>query len=281
MRCGGPSATSALPAEPMRIGAIVQARMGSTRLPGKVARELPWAGGVTVLAQVLRRLARARRVQAVVVATTPAPADDLLVRIAGAEGAAAFRGPEEDVLARYAQAAESQALDLVVRVTSDCPCLDPGVVDLLIDQHLAGGADYTSNTIVRTFPHGLDAEVFSRAALERAHREAVAPHEREHVTPYLYRSGRFAVRQLEAPEALRGPEIRVTLDTPEDYALLCAVFDALYPADPFFGGAAIVELFRRKRWLREIYARFAQKRVCADGVEEFEVALRLLELQDV
>jgi len=262
-----------------KVAAVVQARTGSTRLPGKVLLPLPRGGETTVLAQVLRRLGRATRLDEVVVATTTAPADDAVVRIAEAEGAAWFRGSEADVLARYCGAATARKIDVVVRVTSDCPCIDPAVTDLVVARHLDSGADYTSNSLCRSWPHGLDVEVFGAAALARAGAEATAPEEREHVTPYLYRSGAFRVQSVEAPDEERGPEIRVTLDTPQDYTLLCAVYDLLADRAPLFFARDLVDLFRRRPWLREINREVIQRRVCATLAEEIEETLSLLKLQ--
>ncbi|MEZ6015080.1 MAG: glycosyltransferase family protein [Planctomycetota bacterium] len=213
----------------MRVVAVVQARLGSTRLPGKVL--LPLAG-TTVVEHVLTRLRRCARLDDVVLATSALTADDPLVGSVG-RLATVVRGSELDVLERYALAAEASRADVVVRVTSDCPLIDPGVVDavigLLLDRATADGSldvDYASNTQQRSFPRGLDVEAFTREALDAAHREARDPFEREHVTPFIWqRPERFAIAQHVWPtdETAR----RWTLDTPEDYAFLKRVFDSL------------------------------------------------------
>lgn len=265
----------------MKTGAIIQARMTSTRLPGKVAMELPYGGGVTVLEQVARRLKKCRLVDEVIVAATTDPADAPLARLARKAGAKFFRGSKEDVLARYCLAARRHGLDTVVRITSDCPCVDPALVDSLLRTHLAKRADYTANVVKLTFPDGYDAEVFSRAALERAYAEAAEKADREHVTSYLRGSGRFRVVSVEAPAWGRRPELRVTLDTPDDYLLLCAVYDELYSPSRPFAFREVLSLFRRKPWLERINRRSLAKKKFDDPRAELKQAVALLELQEL
>lgn len=222
--------------------------MSSTRLPGKVLKELPFGSGVTDLAQVVRRTRRAATVDEVVVATSDRPEDDAIVAICRAEDISFFRGSLEDVLSRYYLAARAFAFDVVVRVTSDCPCIDPTIVDLVVTRHLLGDSDYTANVSRRTFPHGLDLEVIDFETLELMNERAETPYEREHVCPYLERD-EFRKVYVEAPPGYCGPDIRVTLDTPRDYALLCAVFDYLGAE---FDGRDIVALFQEKPWLKLI-----------------------------
>ena len=170
------------------IGAIIQARTSSTRLPGKVLLELPYGSGITVLQQVIRRLKQSKKIDTIVVATTEDRADDAIVDIASREGVLSFRGSKDNVLERYYQAAKAFGLETIVRITSDCPCIDASVVDTTIDQYFTANADYSSISAARTFPHGLDHEVFSFAALETTYKNATEDYEKEHVTPYIYRS---------------------------------------------------------------------------------------------
>lgn len=201
---------------------VVQARMRSTRLPGKVLAEL---GGRPLLAFLLRRLARSGP-DHLVVATSDAGEDDPVAELAAAEGADVVRGPEEDVLARFALALDRFPADTVVRVTGDCPLVDPALVRRAIEVRETTGADYVSNTLVRTFPDGLDVEVVDAEALQRAAVEAVDPVEREHVTPYVYRRPeRFALRSFRHPVVLS--EHRWTVDTPDDLALVASIVDRL------------------------------------------------------
>lgn len=266
----------------MRIGAIIQARMSSTRLPGKIALELPYGGGITVLEQIIRRLQRCRFVDVVVVATTLDRADAAVVRIAEKAGAMTSRGSREDVLSRYWCAAKKHALDTIVRVTSDCPCMDPLLIDKLIVRHIRTGADYTANIIKLTYPDGFDAEVFSFEALTTAYQQAKEKSEREHVT--LYMRGHqelFKLASVEAPAPLRRPELRVTLDTMEDYALLCAIYDQLYTRKHFFGFKDVLRLFRRNPWLENINRRSVSKHIFDSESEELRQALKLLKLQEL
>lgn len=200
-----------------RIGIITQARMTSTRLPGKV---LLTAGAATMLDHHLTRLSGAGF--PVLVATTTNAADDPIVDAATEHGALIYRGDELDVLDRFARAASRMSLDVVVRVTSDCPLIDPDLIVKGVErfQALHDPYAYVSNVISRSYPRGFDFEVVSAAALYDADQNAVAPSDREHVTPYLYlnRSGRTVFAHVEHPyDASR---YRVTLDTEDDLRLL-------------------------------------------------------------
>jgi spore coat polysaccharide biosynthesis protein SpsF len=265
----------------MKIGAVVQARLSSTRLPAKVLKYLPYGSDVTVLQQVIRRLKKSAKLNDIIIATTTDQADTKILRFTLDEGAKTYRGSVDNVLERYYLAAKEYDLDVIVRVTSDCPCIDPEVVDRVIDIHLGTHADYTSNTLTRTYPHGLDTEVLSFNTLEKAHLEAKQKFEREHVCPYIYRSNpqMFKISEVRAPERLHAPEIRITLDTEEDYSLLCAVFDYLYPKNEFFGVFEVIELFRDKPWLMAINKNVLHKKVIDSLEQELEEAVRLLDFQ--
>ena len=195
----------------MSVLCVIQARTGSTRLPGKVLADL---GGRPMLRFMLDRLARLS-VDDLVVATSDLHQDDPVAAIAGGAGVAVVRGPEDDVLARFALALVQHPADTVVRLTADCPLTDPALVDLAVSRLHALDADYMSNSLVRTFPDGLDVEVTTAVALRDAHAEAVDPVEREHVTPFIYRrTGRYAVGAFTVDDDL-GRE-RWTVDTADD-----------------------------------------------------------------
>lgn len=205
-----------------RTVAIVQARMSSTRLPGKVLRKI---GDQPAIHHVLSRVARAKHVDAVWLACSDAPGDDPLADYAKRQGFAVFRGDEDDVLGRYAAAAAQAQAATVVRITGDCPMIDPGVVDRALERFRAGGVDYVSNTLQRSYPDGLDVEVFSRAALDRAAREAKDPFLREHVTPYIH--GHFRDRlpagDFRVAQIVHGADfhhLRWTLDDADDLEFL-------------------------------------------------------------
>ncbi|HFQ80024.1 MAG TPA: acylneuraminate cytidylyltransferase, partial [Desulfobacterales bacterium] len=168
----------------MKVTAIIQARMGSTRLPGKVMKHLT---GKTVLQHVIDRVASARLLDEVIVATTISPQDDIIVTEAQKAGAKIFRGSEDDVLARYYHAAKTYKAEIIVRVTSDCPLFDPQILDEMLGIFLKENAngfnlDYMSNSLQPTFPRGLDAEIFTMRVLTKTFHEADKDYEREHVT---------------------------------------------------------------------------------------------------
>jgi spore coat polysaccharide biosynthesis protein SpsF len=216
--------------------AILQARMSSTRLPGKVM--MPLAGAPMMVRQI-ERIARARRIDRILVATSDRPEDDIIEKTATREGVAVHRGPLDDVLARFIGALDAHPADHVVRLTADCPFADPTVIDATIDTHLAAGGDYASNTPPhRTFPKGLDVEVMTAEALRRAASLAQTPEDHEHVTWGIHtRPDHF--RLAFHSQAAEEGEVRWTVDRPDDYAFVAAVYDALYPADPAFTSDAI------------------------------------------
>jgi len=197
----------------MSVTCVVQARLGSERLPGKVLEEI---GGRPMLALLLGRLAPLRP-DHLVVATTTDQADEAVAEVARAEGAEVLRGPEDDVLARFGQVLERYPASTVVRITADCPLVDAALVAAALELWAATGADYVSNTLVRTFPDGLDVEVLAADALRAADADAADSIEREHVTPFVYRRPeRFALRSLRHAECLG--HLRWTVDTADDLA---------------------------------------------------------------
>jgi spore coat polysaccharide biosynthesis protein SpsF len=208
----------------MRTVGVIQARTGSTRLPGKVLLPLL---GEPALVHVVRRVRSAGTLDAVVVATTTAPGDDSIAGLGAASGWTVVRGSEEDLLARYLLAARTEAADRIVRVTSDCPLIDPELIDAVVTALDRSGGDYASNTLPpRTYPRGLDVEAFTTAALERADDEDLDPRSREHATPYLYRHPElFQLVPVPGSEDHSGH--RWTLDTPADYELIRRIYDAL------------------------------------------------------
>jgi len=214
--------------------AIVQARMGSTRLPGKVL--LPLAGR-PVLGHVVERLSYCSTLAGVVVATTTQASDDAVAEFCDDAGVPVFRGSEDDVLDRYHQASAQFEADPVVRITADCPAIDPTVVDQVVNGFLEG--EYDLFGLMGEFPDGLDCTVFARSALDRAWEEATLASEREHVGPYIQNHpDLFQTSGIELFEG-QGHQ-RWTLDEPEDYELLTAIFDALYrPDDPFLSAEVI------------------------------------------
>jgi glutamate-1-semialdehyde 2,1-aminomutase len=217
----------------LTIGTVIQARLSSSRLPGKVLADVL---GRPMLARQLERVARARRPHKVIVATTVDPSDQPIADFCAREDVTCTRGSLNDVLDRYYQTAKAHALDVVVRVTADCPVLDPAVIDDVIDHFLDHHLDYGANTAPpegSTYPDGMDVEVFSFAALERAWKEAAKPSEREHVTFHFWKNAdRFRIGRRDLPRDLSA--LRLTVDYPADLEVVRALYTALYPVKPDF-----------------------------------------------
>ena len=202
---------------------ILQARMTSTRLPGKVLMDV---AGRPMLAQQLRRLTRCRNIDEIVVATTVNSTDDVVAEVARAEGARCFRGSEHDVLQRYVGAAEDADADVIVRVTADCPLIDPAETDRVVESLVAApdGCDYASNVVRRTYPKGLDTEAMFMDTLRRVHRLAQSTVNREHVTSYIVENpDRFLIKSVEDFE--NNSNLRWTVDWPEDLELVRRIYD--------------------------------------------------------
>jgi spore coat polysaccharide biosynthesis protein SpsF len=240
----------------MKIVAIVQARMGSSRLPHKVLKDL---AGATVLDRVLNRLGRSRLIQESIVATTIEPADVAIIEHCQRTGRRVFRGSEQDVLDRYYQAAKFTNADAVVRITSDCPLIDAEVTDATVRAFLDQRADYASNVRVRTYPRGLDTEVMTAQVLDRAWRESTKLYQREHVTPYIYENpGKFKLHGIQ--NDIDCSQHRWTVDTPEDLQLLQAVY-ARFGGRDDFGWREVLELMEADPSLADINRHVTQKAV--------------------
>jgi spore coat polysaccharide biosynthesis protein SpsF len=214
------------------IGAVVQARTGSSRLPNKVMRAIL---GKPLLQYLIERLRASTRVERIVVATTRAPEDDSLAALAQALGVACTRGSASDVLDRYYQAAREHGLDHVVRVGGDSPLIDPTVVDRVVDRYLEllPNVDYVSNTLRATYPDGLDLEVFSLEFLATLHRLADKPYQREHVCTYMLEN-RHLFRCENVEHNVNLAHHRWTVDNAEDFELIRRIIEALYPTKPLF-----------------------------------------------
>lgn len=205
-----------------RVIAIVQARMGSTRLPGKSLMEI---AGLPIIAYVVERARLAKSITEVWLATTTNGEDDPLAQWAKEHLVPCYRGSPSDVLDRYYQASHLAAAEVVVRITGDCPLIDPFVIDKVITEFLNSGADYGSNAHPPTYPDGLDTEVFSALALQRAWQSARLPSEREHVTPYIWKHpDLFKIMNVVNDVDLSAK--RWTLDTPDDFTLIKRIINA-------------------------------------------------------
>lgn len=226
---------------------VIQARMGSTRLAGKVLAPI---GRQPMLGWVVERVARAVRVAEICVATSVALADDAIAEFCRLRGIRCFRGSELDVLDRFYHAAQAGHADVVVRITADCPFIDPGVIDQVVAARERDGVDYASNIDPATFPDGLDVEVFTMAALTAAWMSAVKPSEREHVTPYLRHSADFRRLNVENGHSSAVAQLRWTVDEPSDLEFVRAVYCALGERTDF-GWQEVVQLLQERPEISE------------------------------
>ncbi len=221
------------------LAAIIQTRMGSSRLPGKALAEV---AGKPMLEWLIERVRASRYVEEVVIATTDQKQDDVFVQFAEERGLKISRGSEADVLERFYQAAVAFGVTTIVRVTPDCPLMDPKLLDQVVERFRSGDFDYASNNMGKRFPDGMDVEVFSFEALERAHRQARGASEREHVTPYMKHFGKFKIATVEAPEDLSG--LKWSVDHPADLEFVRAVYRKLKGADQLFCLEDVLQLVR-------------------------------------
>jgi spore coat polysaccharide biosynthesis protein SpsF len=261
--------------------------MGASRLPGKVLLPLPINNTEeTALSQLCKRVHAVSAIDKIIIATTTNAGDDELVawvqdRLVVSDEAryVLFRGSEQDVLARYYHAAIYNQASVIVRLTADCPCMDTALLADMIEQYQRIKPDYLANTNVRQYPHGLDVEIFSFSALQRAYNEAKEPYEREHVTPYIYKSGKFNCVDFLNPQYQAGEEkLRVTLDTREDYVAIAALYSLLGES---FTHQDIVNAFAQHPWLAMINENVVQKKFYDSEVSEIADAIMLLKRQDM
>ena len=243
------------------IVAIIQARMGSSRLPGKVLKDI---GGRPMLEWVVKRASRSQTISRVVVATTTDPADQPVADFCAQAGYAYTRGDVYDVLNRYYTAAQEFEADIIIRLTADCPLIDPGVIDKTVQAFLGANppADFAANRLPppwgRTYPIGLDVEVCSFRALEEAWQKAEQPHQREHVMPYLYENAdRFNILLVDHERDFG--DLRWTVDTPADLDLVREVVSRFDGDD--FSWLDVLALFEREPELKRINADVQHKHV--------------------
>jgi spore coat polysaccharide biosynthesis protein SpsF len=232
-----------------------------------------------VVEQVIERSKKIANIDNIIIATTCKKNDNALENITKLKGIKIFRGDDFNVLGRFYYAAKVNNIDVVIRITGDSPCVDPLVVSRALENHIEKEPDYT---VTKGYPMGVNVEVFNFDALEKVYKNAKEDYEKEHVTPYINRNPqKFIVNIVKAPKELCAPDIRVTLDTEEDYALLCAVFEYLYPKNKYFNAYDIVNLFKEKPWLKLINKKIMQKKIFNTLEEELEEAVKILDLQDL
>lgn len=248
------------------IAAVLQARFSSTRLPGKVLRDLH---GAPMLARQIERIRRAKQIDRLIVATSTDPADDAIAALCRQIGVDCFRGSLNDVLDRFYGAVKALRPEYVVRLTGDCPLADPELIDQVIALARGSGADYASNIHPPTFPDGLDVEAVAFPVLERLAQTVTSALEREHVTYHIAQNlGKFRTENL-----ARSPDLslfRWTVDEPEDFRFVEAIYGALYDRRPDFAFADVLALLKERPELAEVNARFTRN----EGLKRQLEALR-------
>lgn len=243
-----------------KFSAIVQARMGSTRLPGKIMKDL---SGKPVLWHVVDRLKHSKKIDKVIIATTVLAEDDKVENFCEENNIPFFRGSVEDVLSRYYYTAQKFSCKNIIRITSDCPVIDPEIIDKMIDlfdNENSGEVkiDYLSNSLERTFPRGLDAEIFTFDVLEKTFNSATEKYEKEHVTPYIYKHpALFKLKNYSNDKDYSN--LRWTLDTPQDLQLIREIYNVLYKGNKIFLFKEILELVKKNPKLKEINNSIKQK----------------------
>lgn len=250
-----------------KICATIEARMTSSRLPGKVLLDLE---GKPALQQIVERLRRSRYIDEVVVATTVNSQDDAIITMCNAIGCRYYRGSEDDVLLRVLETAQSVEAGIIIEITGDCPVVDWRHVDEAIELFFRSKVDYVSNIGSRPYPVGFEVQVFPVAVLERVNQLTSDPVDHEHVSLYIYTHPEiFSLAYLEASDDLYHPEIEITLDTPADYELIRKVYAELYPVNPDFSAREVLDLLLNKPELLEI-TREVKRKYASDCVQERE-----------
>lgn len=243
----------------LKIATIIQARMGSSRLPGKVMLKICKK---TVLEHVINRVEKSKLVDEIIIATTKKESDEIIVKEATRCGVKYFKGSEEDVLSRYYFAAKENDVDIIIRITSDCPLIDSHIIDEVIDFYLKNDYDIVTNAgndlIQRTYPRGLDVEIFSLKALENAHSNAKEKYQREHVTPYIYENSEKIYYYKNEEDYSKH---RWTLDTKEDFELINIIYNNLYNGDHEFYFHDILNFINNNLELIKINENIEQKKL--------------------
>lgn len=235
--------------------AIIQARMGSTRLPGKILKEVL---GKPLLEYQIERVRKSKLIDKIVIATTTDVKEQPLIEVCHKLGLDVYKGSEEDVLSRYYDAATEYKADLIVRITSDCPIIDPIIIDNVVEKYLSGKFDYVSNTLERTFPRGMDVEIFSYKVLKEAYINSKKAFEREHVTSYIYLNPNlFTLGNVKYSS--NESEHRWTVDTIEDFVLIEKII--MHLAEKNFTMEDVLYLLNNNPGWKSINAHIEQKKV--------------------
>ncbi|MBH0164042.1 glycosyltransferase family protein [Fictibacillus sp. 7GRE50] len=231
--------------------------MGSTRLPGKILKKVL---GISLLECQIERLSHTQLVDEIVIATTLKEEDKSIVDLCNCLSIPYYQGPEEDVLKRYYETAKLFKANTIIRLTSDCPIIDPSIVDNVINYYLNNNYDYVSNTLKRTYPRGMDTEVFSFDALKKAYIDSKEIHFREHVTPFIYQNPSiFKLGSVESP--INNSKYRLTVDTKEDLELITKIIESLYPNNNLFLLNEVIELLQTKSDWVKLNSHIEQKKL--------------------
>jgi spore coat polysaccharide biosynthesis protein SpsF len=246
-------------AERLKIVAILQARMGSSRFPGKVLADIV---GKPLIMHIIERIRAAKKIDGIILATTQSRDDDEMENFAEKSGIHCYRGEVDDVLSRFYGAATKYKASVIVRICCDDPLIDQKMLDDLLDLHFKTHADYTSTSHERTYPVGVEAEVFNYDILEKAFNCANKEYEREHVTPYIYEHPElFKIRFIEAKKKIRRPELRLTVDTQEDFYLVREIFENLYKKDQLFYTEDVIDFLDSHPELLSVNSLVHQKKL--------------------
>lgn len=243
----------------MKMIATIEARMASSRLPGKILKE---AVGKPLLELMVERVRRSKLINEVVVATTVESPDDVTEKACSEMGVKCYRGSNDDVLERVLKAAQAHKADLIVELTGDCPLIDPVEMDKVIQYYLDNSFDYVSNFRDRLFPRGTETQVFSVKVLEDVARRTQDPADHEHVSLFIYEHPElYKLGGVSAEPFYNRPDLRLTVDTPQDYELVKTVFEKLYPGNPQFTLKDIIQLLDSEPALKALNQQIQQKPV--------------------
>ncbi len=247
--------------------AVIQARFSSRRLPGKVLQNL---GGKPMLAVMIERLLRSKKIDKLIVATSRESSDDGVEKLCKELNLVCYRGSLDNVLARFYNAALAEKPDHILRFTGDCPLIDVEIVDALIEFYMENGFDYASNNQVPTYPDGMDAEVFRFSLLEKAFNEATLPSEKEHVTPFMYKEGNLFNTGIYKCESNLS-HLRFTVDEPSDMELVRAIYADLAVEKPHFGLGDILSLLEKKPELLKLNSMFKRNEGYLESLKKDEI----------
>lgn len=265
----------------VKVGAIIQARMGSSRLPNKILKKLPYFSEETILSNIILRASEVKEIDEIIVATTQNIEDDKIEEYCKSKNIKCYRGSENNVLKRFYEAAKVNELDIIIRLTSDNPIIDINLLSETISFFREkGNINYlkTTNT-----PIGMGVEIFDKNSLEINYVNSKDKFEQEHVTPYFYKTcpEKFNIVEYQSKIFNKIYNWRFTVDTNEDYTFVCCLFDELYEKNKFFSIIEIEKLYQIKPWLFNINNNIEQKKTCSNLNEEVEEAIRLLNKQDL